>query len=194
MEAHTPKLYPFHRSVPSTRRPTHTQVRELTEVLRRCKHNGFPVLRDGGHPGPPPDHPTHHAYAHLHPAAPPGHHVPGGAATTTPGPLPTSTLPHSLAISVAGAPAGPLDTRTPFAAGAAVAGAGVAGAVGLAGVGGPGAGGPGGASGGGFYPGSGGVAPGAPGSCCGLVTRGHLMALLQKVVLAGACLLQSHAV
>lgn len=146
-------------------------------MLRRCKHNGFPVLRDGGPPGPPPDHPAYHAYAHMHPAAPPGHHAPGAppTTTTTPGPLPTSTMPSSMALSLAGAPAGPLAPRTPFAAGAGV-GAGAVG-VGLAG--------PGGASGGGFYPGSGGVAPGAPGSCCGLVTRGHLMALLQKVVLAG---------
>ncbi|KAG2489363.1 hypothetical protein HYH03_012193 [Edaphochlamys debaryana] len=73
-------------------------VRELTDVLRRCKHNGFPVLRDG---------------------QPPASANGGG----TPGP------------------------------------------------------GGGGGGGGGGRPG--------PGSCCGLVTRGHLMVLLQKAVAAG---------
>ena len=127
-------MIPPHRS--------HSQIREITDVLRRCKHNGFPVLRDG---------------------PPPGSHVGGGGGAgggggggggAVGGAMPPLVPGPAGLVGPASAVFGPLGAgRAGSAAGAAGAGAGASG--------------------------------GVPGTCCGLITRQHLMVLLQKAVLAG---------
>ncbi|PNW78323.1 hypothetical protein CHLRE_09g402051v5 [Chlamydomonas reinhardtii] len=117
-------------------------IREITDVLRRCKHNGFPVLRDG---------------------PPPGSHVGGGGGAgggggggggAVGGAMPPLVPGPAGLVGPASAVFGPLGAgRAGSAAGAAGAGAGASG--------------------------------GVPGTCCGLITRQHLMVLLQKAVLAG---------
>ncbi|KAG2428222.1 hypothetical protein HXX76_011901 [Chlamydomonas incerta] len=114
-------------------------IREITDVLRRCKHNGFPVLRDGPGPGPGTGSAAGGAGSAGSGATPPL--VPGPAGLVGP------------ASAVFGPLGGGGGSRRAGAAGGAGAAAGASG--------------------------------GVPGTCCGLITRQHLMVLLQKAVLAG---------